>query len=320
MSGLQLGEDSVPGTGPLPENVTPGGPGLSPDVSNPAAQQPLSSTPNRPLTEQPTSSNVSATASSEHLGSTISAAPDGTLSTTGFESASDLFLGETSSNVRAVQSTGPGVSGSVDDSEMVQDPAREGVSDMDTTHQSAYKQEGEGTPTGSQLGPSKLSSLEADQALQLMSQLFHAHKAGTLADVTSQLHGPQVEQLQQLMQLAQAVANPTGAGQEKTLKQPETDPNPRPESIDGSGSESESVRTEASGSHGCKSAQPVEESDQDVIIIDEQEVAEGLVSGHTVLWGGQAEPEQPTEAEWATRFPIRKPFIKPRVLEVDDNW
>ncbi len=195
MSGLQLGDDSIPETGPRPENVTLGGPRPSPDASNPAAQHPLSSTLNKPLTEQPNSSYVSATASSEQLSSTIPAAPKSTLSATGFESASDLFLGETSSNVPAVQSTDPGVSGSVGDSEMLQDPARESEAEMDTTHQSAYTQHSEGSPSGVQPGPSKVSSPDADQALQLMGQLFRAHQAGNLADVTSQLQGPQAEQL-----------------------------------------------------------------------------------------------------------------------------
>ncbi len=199
---------------------------------------------------------------------------------------------------------------------MVQDPARESEADMDTTHQSAYTQKSEGTPSGPQPGPSKLSSPDAE----LMGQLFRAHQAGTLADVTSQLQGPQAEQLQQLMQLAQAVAQPTGAGQGKTLKQPETGPDSQPESDGGSESESDSVRTDASGSQGCKSAQPLEDSDQDVIILDEQQVAEGFGLGQTVLWGTQAKPEQPTEAEWATRFPIRKPYVKPRVVRVDGHW
>ncbi len=93
MSGLRLGDDSVPETDPKPEDGTSDGPGPSPDVSNPSAQQPLSSTPNKPLTEQPTSSDISATASSEQLGSTIPAATDSTMSVTGFESASGFFLG-----------------------------------------------------------------------------------------------------------------------------------------------------------------------------------------------------------------------------------
>ncbi len=319
MSGLQLGGDSVPGMGPVPENIVSGGPGPSPDVSNLAAQHPLSSTPNQPLTEQRIGPNVSATTSIEQLGSTISA-PDSTLSVPGFESASDLFSGETGSNVPAVQSTDPGMSGLTDDSEMVQDPAREGVSDMDTTHQNAYSQKGESTPPGSQPGPGKLSSPEANQALQLMGRLFHAHQAGNLADVADQLQGPQAEQLRQLMQLAQSVAKLPGTGQEKTPNQSGTDPNPQPETIDGSGNESGNVRDDASENRRCESDQPVEDDDQDVIILDEQDVAEGLVSGQTILWGGQAEPEQPTEADWANRFPIRKPFLKPLVKVVDDNW
>ncbi len=36
-------------------------------------------------------------------------------------------------------------------------------------------------------------------------------------------------------------------------------------------------------------------------------------------WSAQAEPEEPDEASWAARFPTRKPFIKPRVKEVNDN-
>ena len=322
MSGLQLGEGSVPGTDPKPENVTSGGPGPSPDVSNPSAQHPLSSTPNKALTEQPSSSDVSATASSEQLGSTIPAAPNSTLSATGFDSASDLFLGESSSNVPAVQPTDPGVSGSADDSEMTQDPAREKEVEMDTTHQSAYTQHSEGSPSVVQPGPSKLSSPDADQALQLMGQLFRAHQTGTLADVTSQLQGPQADQLRQLMQLAQAVARPLEGGQGKTSEQPESGTDSNPESAEDSGSESDSVRTDASGNKGCKSdQQQLEDSGPDVIIVDEQLGPDGLDPGHTVLWGSQAELEgEPNEADWATRFPIRKPYANPRVVEVNDNW
>ncbi len=304
MSGLQLGDNSVPEMGPRPENVTSCGPGPSPDVSNPPAQHPLSSTPNKPLTEQPHSSDVSATASSEQLGSTIPAASNSTLSATGFESAADLFLGESSSNVPAVQSTDPGVSGSVGDSEMAQDPAREKEVEMDTTHQSAYTQHGEGSPSIVQPSPSKLSSPGADQALQLMGQLFRAHQAGNLADVTSQLQGPQADQLRQLMQLAQAVARPLEGGQGKTSEQPESGTDSNPESAEDSGSESDSVRTDASGNKGCKSdQQQLEDSGPDVITIDEQLGSDGLDTGHTVLWGSQAELEEPSEADWATRFP-----------------
>ncbi len=122
------------------------------------------------------------------------------------------------------------------------------------------------------------------------------------------------------MLLAQAVAQTTEAGQGKTLKQPESGPDSQPESTDGSESESDSVRTDASGSQGCKSAQQPEGSDQDVIIIDEQLESDGLVTGQTVLWGSQADSEKPDEADWATRLPTRKPYINPRVVEVDDNW
>ncbi len=138
MSGLKLGDDSVPEMDPKPENITSGGPDPSSDSQNPATQQPLSSTPARPLTEPQNNLNVSPTASSEQLGSTIHTAHDSTTSLTGFESASNIFLGDASSSIPAVQSTGPNVSESVTDPNMGQGLSQEEDNAMDTTHQSAY--------------------------------------------------------------------------------------------------------------------------------------------------------------------------------------
>ncbi len=107
MSGLQLGDGSIPEMDPKPEKVASGGPGPFSDPQNPSAQQPLSSTPTRPLREPQHGSDVSATASSELLGSTIHAAHDSTTSVLGFESASDLFRGESGSNIPAVKINGP---------------------------------------------------------------------------------------------------------------------------------------------------------------------------------------------------------------------
>ncbi len=56
----------------------------------------------------------------------------------------------------------------------------------------------------------------------------------------------------------------------------------------------------------------------DVIVLDEQIETEEL---ETVCmptsWDSHVEQE---EASWPTRFPTQKPFIKPRVEQVDDNW
>ncbi len=163
---------------------------------------------------------------------------------------------------------------------MVQDPAREANVDMDTTHQNAYTQHGEGSQSAVQSGPGNLSSPDADRALQLMGQLFQAHQAGNLADVTSQLQGPQADQLRQLMQLAQAVAQPTEAGQGKSSAPPDTGTDSDPDSTSLSGSDSESVHTDASVHRGRRPArrerlaaswaqQLLENSDKDVIILDE---------------------------------------------------
>ena len=168
MSGLQLGDDSVPETDPKPDNVTSGGPGPSSDTQIPSAQQPLSSTPTQPLTEPQHGSNVSATASSEQLGSTIHTAHDSTTSVSGFEGASDMFHGDASSSIPAVQPTGPNVS------DMVQDPAREKDVNMDTTHQSAYTQHTDENRPDVQPDSNNISSTDADQAVQLMAQLFLA--------------------------------------------------------------------------------------------------------------------------------------------------
>ncbi len=211
MSGLQLGDKSIPETDPKPDNVTSGGPGPLSDSQKPSTQLPMSRTPNKPLPELQDGSNVSATASSEQLGSTIHAAHDSTTSVSGFESASDIFHGDTSSNVPDAQQTGSNMSESVTDSDMVQDPAHEENVDMDTTHQNAYTQHDDGNPPVAKPGPSNQPSMGTDQTMQLVAQLLQAQQAGNLADVTDQLHGPQAEQLVQLLQLAKAVANPASA-------------------------------------------------------------------------------------------------------------
>ncbi len=131
MSGLQLGDDSIPETDPKPDNVISGGPRPSSDTQNQSAQQPLSSTPTWPLPEPQHGSDVSAMASSEQLGSTIHAAHDSTTSISGFGGVSDIFPGDASSSVPAIQPTGPNVSESVTDSDMVQDPVGENDVAMD---------------------------------------------------------------------------------------------------------------------------------------------------------------------------------------------
>ncbi len=214
MSGLQLGDSSIPETDPKPDNhVTWGGPGPSSDHQNPSAQHPLSSTPTRPLPEPQNDLSVSGTASSEQLGSTIHTAHGSTTSVQGFDSASIIFHGDASSSVPAVQPTGPNVSESVTNSDVVQDSPRDEDVAMDTTHKDAYTQHVDGNRSVVQPESKNLSSMDADQAVQLMDQLFQAQHAGNLADVTSQLHEPQAQQLMQILQLAQAVGQPTGAGQ-----------------------------------------------------------------------------------------------------------
>ena len=154
MSGLQLGDNPNPETDPKPYNVTSGGPGLLSDGQNPSAQAPLSSTPNKPFQELPNVSSVSATASSKQLSSTIHTAHDNTTSVQGFESASNIFHVDASSNILAAQQMGPNVSESVTDSDMVQDPAHEEDVDMDTTHQNVYTQHDDGNQPVARPDPS----------------------------------------------------------------------------------------------------------------------------------------------------------------------
>ncbi len=279
MSGLQLGDSSIPEMDPKPDNVTLGGPRPSSDNQNPSAQQPLSSTPNRPLMEPQDSSNVLATASSELLGSTIHAAQDSTTSVPGLESASDIFQGDASSNVPAVQSTGPNVSKSVTNADMVQDSTREEDVDMDTTHQDAYTQHADENRPVVQPDSDNLSSTDVGQTVQLMAQIFQAQQAGNLADVNSHLHRPQAAQLIKLLQLAEAVGKPTGAGQGTSSAQPDTAMDSKPDSTTQSGSDSESVNTDVSEHrrrtlarrHHLAASQAqrlLEESDKEVIVLD----------------------------------------------------
>ena len=55
-----------------------------------------------------------------------------------------------------------------------------------------------------------------------------------------------------------------------------------------------------------------------MIILDEQVGTEGLKNIRlTRRW---EEGLKQDEESWPTRFPLRKPFIKPRVEQVDDKW
>ncbi len=161
MSNLQLRDDTASEMDPKLENTTSGGPGPSSDFQDPATQQPLSSTPNRPLKEPQNNLNVSATTSSDQLGSTIHTAHDSTMFVPGFESASNIFLGDASSNIPAGQSTGPNVSESVTDPNKEQDSSQQDDDAMDTTHQSAYTQHTENTGPVVQPEASNSSSTEA---------------------------------------------------------------------------------------------------------------------------------------------------------------
>ncbi len=230
-------------------------------------------------------------ASSEQLGNTIHAAHDSTTSVSGFEGASDIFHGDASSNIPAVQPMGQNVSESATDSDMVQDPACDQDVDMDTTHQNAYTQHADENRPVVQPDPNNLSSMDADQAVQLMAQLFQAQQARNLADVTSQLHGPQAAQLIQLLQLAEAVGKPTGVDQSNSSAQQDTATDSEPDSSSQLGSDSESVTTDASGREGHTSARRhrlaaslaqklLEESDKDVIVLHKHVETEGLETVH----------------------------------------
>ncbi len=321
-------DDTASETDPKLENTTSGGPGSVSDNQNLATQQPLSSTPTRPLTEPQNDLSVSPTASSKQLGSTIHAAHDSTTSLTGFDSAANIFLGDASSSIPAVQSTGPNVSESVTDPNLGQDHSQKEDDAMDTTLQDAYSQHAGETQPIVQPVTGNLSSTDADQAARLMAQLFQAQQAGNLADVTSQLQWPQAQQLIQILQLAKEVSQPTRADQDTSSAHPDTATDSEVDSTAQSGSDSESVTTDASEHHRCSRArrnhlapeqaqQLFEQSDKDVIVINEQVETEGLETVRmTTEWERDLEHE---EASWPTRFPVRKPFIKPRVEQVDDN-
>ncbi len=64
---------------------------------------------------------------------------------------------------------------------MVQDPACEKDIAMDTTHQNAYTQRADENQPAVQPDLNTLSSMDADQAVQRMAQLFQAQQAGNLA-------------------------------------------------------------------------------------------------------------------------------------------
>ncbi len=200
---------------------------------------------------------------------------------------------------------------------------------MDTTHQDAYSQHTGKTQPVVQPDTNNILSTDADQAVRLMAQLFQAQQPGNLADVTSQLQGPQAQQLMQILQLAKTIDPPSGAGQDTSSAHPDTASDSEPDSTAQSGTDSESVTTDASDHHRRRRAsrnrlapsqaqQMLEQSDKDVIIIDEQmETVELETVRLTPGWERELEHE---EASWPTRFPVQKPFIKPRVEQVDDKW
>ena len=162
-----------------------------------------------------------------------------------------------------------------------------------------------------------------------MDQLFQAHQAGNLADLTSQLRGPQAQQLMQILQIAREVGQPTGAGPDTSSAHQDTATDSELDSTAQSGSDSESVTTDASDQHRRRQARHnrlaldqaqclLEESENDVIVLDEQVENETLKTVRvTTNWDKHLEHE---EATWPTRFPTRKPFIQPRVEQVDDKW
>ena len=167
---------------------------------------------------------------------------------------------------------------------------------MDVTHQDAYSQHAGETQPVVQPEASNLPSTDADQAARLMAQLFQAQQAGNLADLTSQLRGQQAQQLMQILQIAREVGQPTGAGQGNFSVRPDTGTDSEPDSTTQSGSDSESVKTDASEPHRCRQARRhrlapdqaqrlLEESENDVIVLNEQVETEGLKTVHmTTDW------------------------------------
>ncbi len=284
------------GMDPEPNNLTSDGPGPHPDGQNLSVQPPMSSTPNKPLQELQNVSSVSATTSSEQLGSTIHAAHESTTSVPGFESASTDFHGDVSSDVPPVQQQGQGITRSASDAKMGQDITLKVDTDMDLTHQDAYKRDDE-NPPAAQPDLNKKSSTGMDPTMQLVAQLQQAQKAGTLADVTNQLHWPQAEQLAELLQLTKSVADPTSAEWGHPYAQNDTGTDSEQESTSQSGGDTESVNTESSSQEGRSSARRrrlassqvqklLEQGDKDVIVIDEQVDTDGLKTVHlTPSWG-----------------------------------
>ncbi len=130
-----------------------------------------------------------------------------------------------------------------------------------------------------------------------------------MADVTNQLHGAQAEQLAELLKLTKAVADPTGAEPDRPSARVETGTDSELDSTSQSGSDSESANTEASFQEGrslarrqCLASSQVqnllEQTDKDVILIEEQVDTDGLDTVHlTTSWGGCIEH---VEADWAT--------------------
>ncbi len=120
-----------------------------------------------------------------------------------------------------------------------------------------------------------------------MAQLFQAQQAGSLADLTSQLRGQQAQQLMQILQIAREVGQPILADKGNSSAHPDTDTDSAPDSTMQSESESESTQTDASGSNRRRMAtrhriapdqaqQMLEQSDKDIIVIDEQVELHGL--------------------------------------------
>ena len=183
---------------------------------------------------------------------------------------------------------------------------------MDTTHQDAYSQHAREIQPVVQPDTNNVSSTDADQAVRLMAQLFQAQQAGNLADVTSQLQGPQAQQLMQILQLVKTIGQPTGAGQDTSSAHPDTASDSELDSTQ-SGTDSESVTTDASDHRRRRRArhhrlgpdqaqQLLEESGKDVIVVDEHIETEGLETVHmTTEWDKHLEHE---EATWPTRFPL----------------
>ncbi len=179
--------------------------------------------------------------SSDNLGSTIHTAQDSTTSVTGYDSASVVFHGDTTSNAQSNRQAGQSNSELTKDSEMEQDVTREQDTDMDTTHKDEYKMNDSSQSTA-QPNHSNQSSIGTDRT----AQLLQAQVEGTPADVTGTLRGAQANELAKIKLLAQIVFETANSNRPSRPHTAKTATDSNSGSNSSSGGESESANTEAS--------------------------------------------------------------------------